>query len=223
MNETIKLIKKRTSLRKYAPEPISKEHLDIILESAMRAPTAGNMMCYSIIVVEDRAKKEILSHSCDEQPFIAKAPVVLIFTADYQKWYDFYRVNEVDKYCMENGMDLFKPSEASLLLAMEDALIAAQNAVVAAESLGIGSCYIGDIMEQYEKHRELEQAIAALEASQLQPGMIAVREERLREAMHGCIVPGECQHLDDGVECEECRMAWLTEQPTDQQPVEGEG
>lgn len=155
INETINLIRKRTSLRKYAPKPISKEHLDIILESAMRAPTAGNMMLYSIIVVEDNAKKEILSHTCDEQPFIAKAPLVLIFAADYQKWYDFYKIDEVDKFCMENGRDFCKPSEASLLLAVEDALIAAQNAVIAAESLGIGSCYIGDIMEQYEKHKEI--------------------------------------------------------------------
>lgn len=155
MNETIELIKKRASLRRYSPEPISKEHLDIILESAMRAPTAGNMMCYSIIVVEDQAKKEILSHTCDNQPFIAKAPLVLIFAADYQKWFDFYRINKVDDYCAENDMDFYKPSEASLLLAMEDALIASENAVIAAESLGIGSCYIGDIMEHYEKHKEL--------------------------------------------------------------------
>lgn len=155
MNDTIKVIKKRTSLRKYSPEPISKEHLDLILESAMRAPTAGNMMCYSIIVVEDQVKKEMLSHTCDNQPFIAKAPLVLIFAADYQKWFDYYRVNKVDNYCAENGMNFFKPSEASLFLAMEDALIAAENAVIAAESLGIGSCYIGDVMEQYEKHKEI--------------------------------------------------------------------
>ena len=42
-----------------------------------------------------------------------------------------------------------------MLLAMEDSIIAAQNAVVAAESLGIGSCYIGDILENYEIHQEL--------------------------------------------------------------------
>ena len=155
MNETLELLKKRTSLRKYGHQPITKEHLDIILEAAMRAPTAGNMMLYSIIVVEDSAKKEILSHSCDEQPFIAKSPVVLIFAADYQKWFDFYEINEVEKFCLENKMDLNKPSEANLILAMEDALIAAQNAVIASESLGIGSCYIGDIMEQYEKHKKL--------------------------------------------------------------------
>ena len=47
------------------------------------------------------------------------------------------------------------PQEGDLFLACCDALIAAQNAVVAAESLGIGSCYIGDIIEQYETHKEL--------------------------------------------------------------------
>lgn len=155
MNETIELIRKRTSLRTYSPKAISNEHLNIILESTMRAPTAGNMMCYSIIVVEDKNKKEILSHTCDNQPFIANAPLVLIFAADYQRWYDYYRINGVDNFCRENGLNLFKPSEGSLFLAVEDALIAAQNAVIAAQSLGIGSCYIGDIMEQYEKHKEI--------------------------------------------------------------------
>ena len=48
-----------------------------------------------------------------------------------------------------------KPQEGDLFLACNDALIAAQTAVVAAESLGIGSCYIGDIMENYEAHRDL--------------------------------------------------------------------
>ena len=48
-----------------------------------------------------------------------------------------------------------RPAEGDLFLACSDALIAAQNAVIAAESFGIGSCYIGDIMEQYEVHKEL--------------------------------------------------------------------
>jgi hypothetical protein len=50
---------------------------------------------------------------------------------------------------------LRKPQEGDLFLACSDALIAAQNAVIAAESFGIGSCYIGDIMEQYETHKKL--------------------------------------------------------------------
>ena len=85
MNETLKLLNDRTSLRKYINKEVSPEDLQTILDGAMRAPTAGNMMTYSIIVIKDIEKKEILSRSCDNQPFIAKSPVILIFVADYQK------------------------------------------------------------------------------------------------------------------------------------------
>jgi len=155
MNETLKLLNDRTSLRKYMDKPISKENLQYILEGAMRAPTAGNMMTYSIIVVQDAKKKEILSKSCDNQPFIGKSPLVLIFVADYQKWFEYYKANNVLEYCNKNNIKYCAPSEASLFLAIGDAVIAAQNAVIAAESIGIGSCYIGDIMEKYEFHKEL--------------------------------------------------------------------
>ena len=53
------------------------------------------------------------------------------------------------------GVAFVKPQEADLLLANCDALIAAQNSVIAAESLGIGSCYIGDIVENIEVHKEM--------------------------------------------------------------------
>ncbi|HEY5561207.1 MAG TPA: nitroreductase family protein [Clostridiaceae bacterium] len=155
MNETLKLLNNRSSLRKYDSKPVSSEDLQYILEGAMRAPTAGNMMTYSIIVIEDKEKKEILSRSCDNQPFIAKAPLVLIFIADYQKWFEYYKVNGVKEYCVKNNLQFLAPSEASLFLAIEDAIIAAQNAVIAAEAIGMGSCYIGDIMEKYEFHKEL--------------------------------------------------------------------
>ncbi len=155
MNKVVETLKNRKSLRKYDERPISQEHLDIILDCLMRAPTAGNMMLYSVIMIEDEHKREILSQTCDNQPFIARAPLVLIFTADYQKWYDYYNAGNVEEYCSEENIPFTRPSEASLMLATCDALIAAQNAVIAGESLGIGSCYIGDIMEKYEEHKEL--------------------------------------------------------------------
>lgn len=154
MTSVIEVLKNRVSLRNYDKKPISDEHLSIILNSAMRAPTAGNMMLYSIIQVEDQHKKELLSITCDNQPFIANAPLVLVFVADYQKWYDYYAFNNVKNYCIENQILFTRPSEGSLFLASSDALIAAQNAVIAAESLGIGSCYIGDIIENYEEHKK---------------------------------------------------------------------
>ncbi len=155
MNEIIDVLNNRCSLRKYAKEMISDKHLDLILDMAIKAPTAGNMMPYSIIVIKDDEMKETLSQTCDNQPFIKSAPVCLVFVADYQKWFDYYRINDVEKFCKKTGRTYQGPSESSFILALEDALIASVNAVTAAESLGIGSCYIGDIMEQYEIHKEL--------------------------------------------------------------------
>lgn len=155
MNSIIDIIKKRSSLRKYKNVDISKEDLDIILECAMRAPTAGNMMTYSILVIKDEEKKKKLAGSCDNQGFIEKAPVLLVFLADFKKWYSYYEHNNVKDFVKEAGGKFLMPSEGNLFLAIEDAMIAAQNAVIACESLGIGSCYIGDIMENIEYHRDL--------------------------------------------------------------------
>lgn len=155
MNETLNVIHNRRSVRAFADKPIERETIDTIVHAAMRAPTAGNMMLYSIIEVSDQAIKENLAKSCDNQPFIAQAPLVLLFLADYQRWVDYFRASDVAAYCEAEGAPLRMPGEGDLLLACCDALIAAQTAVIAAESLGIGSCYIGDIMEQVEHHSAL--------------------------------------------------------------------
>ncbi|NHJ12730.1 MAG: nitroreductase [Candidatus Thorarchaeota archaeon] len=155
MNEILKVLENRQSLRTYDSRPISQEHKDLIIHSAFRAPTAGGMMHYSIIEVVDQAKKDRLVETCDHQPLIAKAPLVLLFLADMQRWYDLFRHSKVADMCEEREIGYVTPQESDLLLACCDALIAAQNSVIAAESLGIGSCYIGDIMENIEIHREM--------------------------------------------------------------------
>jgi nitroreductase len=155
MNSTIKYILNRRSVRAYLKKPIPQKTKDTIIKATLRAPTAGNLMLYSVVEVNDKAKKETLVKSCDNQPFIAKAPWVLLFLADCQRWQDYLELCEVDSFALENNLPLVKPTAGNLMLACCDALIAAQSAVIAAESLGIGSCYIGDIMENYEQHREL--------------------------------------------------------------------
>lgn len=155
MNKVIETILERKSVRAYEDKPISEEVKELIFKSAMRAPTAGNMMLYSIIEVTDKAAKDTLAKTCDNQPFIAEAPLVLLFLADYQRTYDYYMVSGVPELCEEKGEAMRKPEEGELFLACCDALIAAHSAVIAAESLGIGSCYIGDIMENYKAHKEL--------------------------------------------------------------------
>ncbi len=152
-NPTLELMNARCSTRAYSDEPITDAEKAAILHTTMRAPTAGNLMLYTIIDVTDPALKERLAQTCDDQPFIATAPWVLVFLADMQKWTDVFRHAHVEE--VEGVEHRRALGSGDLLLACSDALIAAQNAVIAAESLGIGSCYIGDILEQAEVHAEL--------------------------------------------------------------------
>ena len=148
MNEVIESLYRRKSVRAYEDREIPEEMKQLILEAAMQAPSAGCQQLYTILDITDQKLKEALAETCDHQPFIAKAPMVLVFCADCKKWYDAY---------IEAGCEPRKPGVGDLMLAVTDTVIAAQNAVTAAESLGLGSCYIGDIMENCEKQRKLLQ------------------------------------------------------------------
>ena len=146
MNEVIKQLHDRKSVRVYEDRAIEPEVKQAILEAAIQAPSAGNMALYTILDITDPEMKAKLAVSCDNQPFIATAPMVLIFCADYRRWYDVF---------CDHVEEVRKPDMGDLFLAEADTLIAAQNAVVAAHSFGLGSCYIGDITENYEFHKEL--------------------------------------------------------------------
>ena len=146
MNEVIRQLHERKSVRVFEDRAIEPEVKQAVLEAAVQAPSAGNMALYTILDITDPEMKQKLSVSCDNQPFIATAPMVLVFCADYRRWYDVFR---------EYVEEVRKPDMGDLFLAQADTLIAAQNAVVAAHSLGLGSCYIGDITENFEFHKEL--------------------------------------------------------------------
>lgn len=146
MNPVIQSLTERKSVRVYTEQEIPEEAVQTILNAAAQAPTAGNQQLYTILRIEDNEKKRRLSLSCDDQPFIAQAKLVLIFCADCRKWYRAFQAA---------GAAPRKPDAGDLLLAVSDANIAAQNAVTAAQALGIGSCYIGDIMENIETQRDI--------------------------------------------------------------------
>lgn len=146
MNEVLQSLFSRKSVRVFTDAPIAPEVKRQILQAAAEAPTAGNQQLYTVLDITDPLLKARLAVTCDNQPFIAQAPLVLIFCADAQKWYDAY-------VCA--GCAPRRPGAGDLLLAVTDAAIAAQNAVTAAWSLGVGSCYIGDVMERCEEHRVL--------------------------------------------------------------------
>lgn len=135
MNETIRQLFARKSVRVFLDKEISETDKGIIIEAAKQAPSGGNTQPYTIIDITDQKIKDELAILCDHQPFIAKGKMVLLFVADFQRYYDLYQYGDVE---LE-----YQPQESNLLMCIQDTAIAAQNSVVAAEALGIGSCYIG--------------------------------------------------------------------------------
>jgi nitroreductase len=73
----LEVLDARSSTRVFAPTPITDAEKDAILSATFRAPTGGNMMLYTMIDVADQALKDRLAVTCDDQPFMAKAPWVL--------------------------------------------------------------------------------------------------------------------------------------------------
>lgn len=146
MNSTVKELIERKSIRVFTEKEISNDDKQAILLSAVNAPSPGNQQLYKIIDITDQKIKEELSILCDNQPFIAKGKLVLVFCADFRKWLDAFSYADADPRKVGMG---------DMILAMQDSIIAAQNAVTAAWALGIGSCYIGDVLENKEKMVEL--------------------------------------------------------------------
>lgn len=90
MNPIIQSLFDRKSCRIFKDKEISQEERKLILEACMQAPSAGNQQMYTIIDVQDKKLQETLSKTCDNQSFINQAKMVLIFCADFQKWYDLF-------------------------------------------------------------------------------------------------------------------------------------
>ena len=118
MNQTIQQLIERKSVRVFTEQEITAQEKALILDAAAQAPTAGNQQLYTILDITDSEMKQKLSVSCDNQPFIATAPMVLIFCADYRRWYDVF---------CRNVEEVRTPSMGDLFLAEADAIIAADT------------------------------------------------------------------------------------------------
>jgi nitroreductase len=134
MTEFSDILLDRRTIRKYSSEPIDDELLSGLLTEGCRASTTGNMQVYSIIISRDEEKKRELAPLHFDQKMITEAPVVLTFCADFNRFNKWCRLRNA-----EPGYDNF----LSFLTAAIDALIVAQTVCIAAESRGIGICYLG--------------------------------------------------------------------------------
>ena len=85
MHPVIESLMERKSVRAYTDQEIPEETVQQILAAAAQAPTAGNQQLYTVLRISDPEKKRRLSVSCDNQPFIAQAKLVLVFCADCLK------------------------------------------------------------------------------------------------------------------------------------------
>ena len=122
------------SIREYRSDPIPDDHLGEILLAATRASSSGNMQTYSIIVTKDAERRKALWKMHFEQDMILQAPVLLTFCVDW---------NRMNRWCRASDAEPAYDNFLSFLVGFADALIAAQNAALAAESLGYGICYMG--------------------------------------------------------------------------------
>lgn len=147
MNETIELLKNHKSIREFNQIPITQEEENQIIAASQRGATAGNMMMYSITKIKNKDTINYLSKKCDNQSFMKKANLALLFVADSYKFNKYF----ISRGIPEEFPNFKNPCIADLFLALQDTIIAAQNSVIAAESLGIGTCYIGDILENKEE------------------------------------------------------------------------
>lgn len=130
----IDILKGRKSIRRYSSRPVSDSLVRELIEIAERASTTGNMQLYSVIITRTQEGKERLAPCHFNQPMITGAPVVLTFCADY---------NRFSKWCEERKAEPGYDNFHSFLTAMIDTLLFAQNFCVAAESKGLGICYLG--------------------------------------------------------------------------------
>ncbi len=145
-NETLEILYRRASLRNFSEEPVPDEVLSQILEAGVCSATGGNLQPYSVIVIRNKKTMQTLADWCS-QGFIKDAPVNLLFCLDWHR---------TAKWCeMECAPYTANQSFRHFWIAFQDTIIAAQNIATAADSLGLGSVYIGTIIEFIPECREL--------------------------------------------------------------------
>ncbi|PLT33622.1 oxygen-insensitive NADPH nitroreductase [Bacillus sp. V5-8f] len=138
MNEVIERILNHRSIRSFEDKPLTEEQILTIIECAQAASTSSFMQAYTIIGVTEPKKKAALAQIAGSQEYVEKNGHLLVFCAD------LHRHDVISD--MENK-DLSEPLESTekFMVACIDAALAAQNAALAAESMGLGICYIGGI------------------------------------------------------------------------------
>ena len=132
---TIDLMHCHGSVRKYKADPVPAKLLETIVGAAQRGSTSSNLQVVSVVAVTNPTKRQRLAEICGQE-HVAQAPVVLVWCADLRR---------LDQACELRGYSQVTEYVENFLVCVLDVGIAAQNGSLAAESLGLGMCYLGSI------------------------------------------------------------------------------
>jgi nitroreductase len=136
MNHVIELLKSHRSIRKFSDRRIPRELLLELIRAGQGAATSSHVQAYSVIHVMDQANREAIAGLAGGQGYIANCADFLVFCADMK------RPTEASE---RTGANVVRGMTEQLLVASVDTALMAQNVAVAAESEGLGICYIGGI------------------------------------------------------------------------------
>lgn len=136
-NETMKLLYERASCRTFKDMPIPEGLLNEVIEAGLHGATGGNLQPYSIIKITREETKKRLVDECDMQIIVKNAPVDLLFCIDFR------RIGRWAESCTAPFTAL--KSYKHFWIAFQDTIICAQNICTAADSVGLGSVYIGTV------------------------------------------------------------------------------
>ncbi|WP_163530123.1 oxygen-insensitive NADPH nitroreductase [Halobacillus ihumii] len=148
MNETIETLLNHRSIRKFTDKKLTDEQIHTIIKAAQQASTSSYMMAYTIIGITDPDKKAALAE-VSGHPHVTQNGHLLIFCADLKR-----PVAQAESEQYEASLANLENSEHFLVAAI-DAALAAQNAAIAAESMGLGMCYLGSIRNNLERTDEI--------------------------------------------------------------------
>ncbi|KAI1630942.1 oxidoreductase [Biscogniauxia mediterranea] len=135
-NPTLELLLQHKSVRQFLPHtPLPAGTLELLVAAAQSAATSSNLQTWSVVAISDAKRKDEAARLCGDQDFIRAAPLLLVFCADLS------RLTRASQQHRTPGTGL--EFTEMFLMASVDASLAAQNATVAAEALGLGACYVG--------------------------------------------------------------------------------
>jgi nitroreductase len=146
MNKTIELLKSHRSIRKFKPDPVAQDIVDELIRAGQCAATSSFIQACTVIQVTEPALREKLCEAAANQPYVRESPVFLVFCADMQRH---------QLACDMHHADMLSGFTEQFLTASLDCALFAQNVMVAAESLGLGGCYIGAIRNKIAEVDEL--------------------------------------------------------------------